>query len=67
MPAAVAASTWYDATAFAGTLTATDASGVTGCAVELDQSPTTVGGATVTRTDTAVTRTGRTDDTVARP
>ncbi|SDC55696.1 hypothetical protein [Streptomyces prasinopilosus] len=67
MPAAVAAPTWYDATAFAGTLAARDASGVTRCTVELDRSPTTAGGATVTRTGTAVTRTGRTDDTVARP
>ncbi|MEU6524215.1 DNRLRE domain-containing protein [Streptomyces sp. NPDC046924] len=56
-------SAWYNATTFAGTLAATDASGITGYAVKLDQSPTTAAGTTVTQTDTAVTWTGRTDGT----
>ncbi|WP_052745221.1 DNRLRE domain-containing protein [Streptomyces sp. WM6386] len=57
------ASAWYDATAFAGTLAATDASGVTGYAVKLDQSPTTAAGTAVTQTGTAVSWSGRADGT----
>ncbi|MEU0834706.1 DNRLRE domain-containing protein [Streptomyces sp. NPDC005969] len=57
------ASAWYNATSFAGTLAATDASGVTGYAVKLDQSPTTAAGTAVTQTGTAVSWSGRTDGT----
>ncbi|WP_424857087.1 DNRLRE domain-containing protein [Streptomyces sp. SAI-170] len=54
---------WYGATTFTGTLAATDASGVTGYAVKLDQSPTTAAGTTVTQTTPDVTWSGRTDGT----
>ncbi|MFI0990733.1 DNRLRE domain-containing protein [Streptomyces exfoliatus] len=57
------ASAWYNATTFAGVLAATDASGVTGYAVKLDQSPTTAAGTAVTETGTAVSWSGRTDGT----
>lgn len=57
------ASAWYNATTFAGTLAATDASGVTGYAVKIDQSPTTAAGTTVTQTSAGVNSSGRTDGT----
>ncbi|WP_392957648.1 DNRLRE domain-containing protein [Streptomyces sp. LN245] len=57
------ASSWYNVTDFAGTLAATDAAGVTGYAVKLDQSPTTAAGTAVTQTATAVSWSGRTDGT----
>ncbi|WNB97877.1 DNRLRE domain-containing protein [Streptomyces sp. CGMCC 4.7035] len=57
------ASAWYNATTFTGTLAATDASGVTGYAVKLDQSPTTAAGTAVTQTGTSVNWAGRTDGT----
>lgn len=57
------ASAWYDATTFTGTLASTDASGVSGYAVKLDQSPTTAAGTTVTQTAAAVNWSGRTDGT----
>lgn len=57
------ASAWYDATTFTGTLAATDASGVSGYAVKLDQSPTTSAGTTVTQTTADVNWSGRTDGT----
>ncbi|MHB9858309.1 DNRLRE domain-containing protein [Streptomyces sp. YIM S03343] len=57
------ASTWYNATTFTGTLAATDASGVTGYAVKVDQNPTTAAGTTVTQTGTALSYSGRTDGT----
>ncbi|MFZ4264263.1 DNRLRE domain-containing protein [Streptomyces arboris] len=54
---------WYNATTFRGALSASDASGVTGYAVKLDQNPTTPAGTTVTQTGTAVEWTGRADGT----
>ncbi|MFF9484514.1 DNRLRE domain-containing protein [Streptomyces sp. NPDC014676] len=57
------ASAWYNATTFAGTLAATDASGVSGYAVKLDQNPTTAAGTTVTQTAADVNWSGRTDGT----
>ncbi|MFI9151512.1 DNRLRE domain-containing protein [Streptomyces sp. NPDC053367] len=54
---------WYGATTFAGTLAATDASGVSGYAVKLDQSPTTAAGTTATQTSPDVNWSGRTDGT----
>ncbi|MGW7469654.1 hypothetical protein ACWGJT_34545 [Streptomyces xantholiticus] len=57
------ASAWYNATTFMGTLAATDASGVTGYAVRLDQSPTTAAGTTVTQTTADVNWSARTDGT----
>ncbi|MDX3704599.1 DNRLRE domain-containing protein [Streptomyces europaeiscabiei] len=58
-----AASAWYDATTFTGSLASTDASGVSGYAVKLDQSPTTAAGTTVTQTTAGVNWSGRTDGT----
>ncbi|MFJ4774264.1 DNRLRE domain-containing protein [Streptomyces uncialis] len=57
------ASAWYNATTFTGTLAATDASGVTGYGVKLDQSPTTAAGTAVTQTTADVNWPGRTDGT----
>ncbi|MFJ6660262.1 DNRLRE domain-containing protein [Streptomyces sp. NPDC091377] len=57
------ASAWYNATAFAGALAATDASGISGYAVKLDQNPTTAAGTTVTQTTADVNWSGRTDGT----
>ncbi|MFF3137706.1 DNRLRE domain-containing protein [Streptomyces mirabilis] len=54
---------WYSATSFAGTLSATDSSGITGYAVKLDQLATTAPGTTVTQTGTGISWTGRTDGT----
>ncbi|MGV9321189.1 DNRLRE domain-containing protein [Streptomyces sp. NPDC003660] len=57
------ASAWYSATTFTGALAATDASGVAGYAVKLDQSPTTAAGTTVTQTSAEVNWPGRADGT----
>ncbi|RPK53022.1 tRNA3(Ser)-specific nuclease WapA precursor [Streptomyces sp. ADI92-24] len=57
------ASAWYSATTFSGALAATDASGVSGYAVKLDQNPTTAAGFTVTQTAAAVNWSGRADGT----
>ncbi|MER5402716.1 DNRLRE domain-containing protein [Streptomyces sp. NPDC002599] len=57
------ASSWYNVTNFTGALAATDAAGVIGYAVKLDQSPTTAAGTAVTQTATAVSWSGRTDGT----
>ncbi|MFF2996548.1 DNRLRE domain-containing protein [Streptomyces sp. NPDC057950] len=57
------ASAWYNATTFVGALAATDASGLSGYAVKLDQSPTTAAGTAVTQTATSINWTGRSDGT----
>lgn len=56
-------SAWYNVSSFSATLAATDASGVAGYAVKLDQSPTTSAGTTVTQTGTALSWSGRSDGT----
>ncbi|MFI6125457.1 DNRLRE domain-containing protein [Streptomyces sp. NPDC051064] len=55
------AGNWYGTSSFAGSLASTDASGIAGYAVKIDQDATTSPGTAVTQTTTAVTRTGLAD------
>ncbi|MFD0733095.1 DNRLRE domain-containing protein [Planotetraspora mira] len=56
-------SSWYSAKDFTAALSATDASGIAGYAVKIDQSAGTDPGTTVTQTGTALSRTGLADGT----
>lgn len=56
-----AAGSWYAATSYAGSLGASDGSGIAGYAVKIDQTATTSPGTTVTQTATALTGSGLAD------
>jgi hypothetical protein len=54
-------SSWYAATSFAGTVTASDSGGISGWAVKFDRVADTSAGTTVTQTSSSVSATGLAD------